>query len=112
MELAQGLPRVSRQWRFNGPRETLRAAFKHQLIKDDEGWMMMLADSRYLALFAALFMDQDITGVQLMRIANDIDELPMLYSVDLSLFPQIDNPALTEHILRVGKVFYRAATAS
>lgn len=46
--------------------------------------------------------------MQLMRIENDIDELPMLYSVDLSLFPHIDNPELSEHILRVGKIFYRA----
>jgi predicted nucleotidyltransferase len=53
-------------------------------------------------------MDKDVTGAQLMRIENDIDELQMLYSVDLSLFRQIDNPALTEHILRVGKIFYRA----
>lgn len=53
-------------------------------------------------------MDTDITGVQFRSIENDIDELPMLYSVDLSVFRQIDNPELTEHIIRVGKIFYRA----
>jgi predicted nucleotidyltransferase len=57
-------------------------------------------------------MDEVVTGAQLMRIENDIDELPLPYSIDLSLFRQIDNPALTEHILRVGKVFYRAGAAA
>jgi nucleotidyltransferase substrate binding protein (TIGR01987 family) len=60
---------------FMGSRDTLRAAFKHQLITDDQGWMLMVADRnrsshmydeatadeivarihrRYLALFADL----------------------------------------------------------
>jgi hypothetical protein len=41
-----------------------------------------------------------------MQIENDIDAPPTLYPVDLSLFQHIDNPALTEQIRRVGKVFY------
>jgi predicted nucleotidyltransferase len=53
-------------------------------------------------------MDEAVSGAQLMRIENDIEELPLPYSVDLSLFRRIDNPALSEHILRVGKVFYSA----
>lgn len=56
-------------------------------------------------------MDGAVTGAQLMRIANDIDELPLPYCVDLSLFHQVDNPALAEHILRVGKVFYSASAS-
>lgn len=53
-------------------------------------------------------MDEHVSSAQLMQIENEFDELPTLYSIDLSLFHRIDNPALTEHILRVGKVFYRA----
>jgi predicted nucleotidyltransferase len=53
-------------------------------------------------------MDEDVSSAQLMQIVTEFDELPTLYSIDLSLFRQIDNPALAEHILRVGKVFYRA----
>lgn len=52
-------------------------------------------------------MDGDVSSAQLMQIETEFDELPTLYSIDLSLFRQIDNPALTEHILHVGKVFYR-----
>lgn len=51
-------------------------------------------------------MDQKVSSEQLMRIVTELDDLPTLYSIDLSLFRQIENPALTEHILRVGKVFY------
>lgn len=53
-------------------------------------------------------MDGDVSSAQLRQIETEFDELPTLYSIDLSLFRLIDNPALTEHILRVGKVFYRA----
>ena len=52
-------------------------------------------------------MDAAVTSASMMQIENDLDDLPSLYLIDLSLFKQIDNPALTEHILRVGKVFYR-----
>jgi predicted nucleotidyltransferase len=51
-------------------------------------------------------MDAGVTSGQMMQIENDIDELPTLYSIDLSLFHRIDNPSLSEHIRRVGKVFY------
>jgi predicted nucleotidyltransferase len=57
-------------------------------------------------------MDTAVTDAQLMKIENDIDELPLPYSVDLSLFHQIDNPDLAAHILRIGKVFYSADTVS
>lgn len=39
-------------------------------------------------------------------IADEIDELLLPYMVDLSVFDQIDNPALREHIERVGRVLY------
>lgn len=40
------------------------------------------------------------------RIENEIDDLLLPYTVDLSLFRHIDNPALIEHIRRVGLIFY------
>lgn len=43
----------------------------------------------------------------LCRIANDLDNLLSPYTFDLSLFKQIDNPDLLEHIKRVGVVFYQ-----
>ncbi|MDZ4187434.1 MAG: nucleotidyltransferase domain-containing protein [Hydrogenophaga sp.] len=39
-------------------------------------------------------------------IEEEIDELLLPYMVDLSAFDQIDNPALREHIERVGRVLY------
>lgn len=44
----------------------------------------------------------------LTRIENDIDDLLLPYTVDLSLFKQIDNPDLLDHIRRVGLIFYPA----
>ena len=44
-------------------------------------------------------------------IAASLDESPIPYQVDLSLWEQIDNPALRDHIERVGVVFYERATA-
>jgi predicted nucleotidyltransferase len=41
------------------------------------------------------------------RIATQLDESPIPYQVDLSLFDQIDDPRLRDHIARVGKVFYQ-----
>jgi len=52
-------------------------------------------------------MGSGVSDLELLHIAGDIDELPLPYKVDLSLFRQIDNPELVEHIQRVGKVFYR-----
>jgi predicted nucleotidyltransferase len=56
--------------------------------------------------------DIDITlfGVlsfqELLRIETELDDLLLPWMIDLSLYEQIDNPALREHIERVGKVFY------
>lgn len=41
------------------------------------------------------------------RISLDLDDLFLPYSIDISIYHQIDNPDLIEHIQRVGKVFYR-----
>ncbi|MDD2761298.1 MAG: nucleotidyltransferase domain-containing protein [Methylomonas sp.] len=44
----------------------------------------------------------------LTRIETEIDDLLLPYTVDLSLFAQIDNPDLIDHIRRVGLIFYPA----
>ena len=41
------------------------------------------------------------------KIAGRLDESPIPYQVDLSLWSLIDNVKLREHIERVGVVFYR-----
>lgn len=42
------------------------------------------------------------------NISNDLDELLLPYSFDISIFSQISNADLVEHINRVGVVFYEA----
>lgn len=41
------------------------------------------------------------------RISNDIDDLLLPYTLDLSVFQQISNPDLVDHIHRVGVAFYQ-----
>ena len=36
----------------------------------------------------------------------ELDELPMPYMVDLSIFSKLNHVELEEHILRVGQIFY------
>lgn len=43
----------------------------------------------------------------LSEVAWALDESSIPHTVDLSLFEKIENPALREHIERVGVVFYR-----
>ena len=40
-------------------------------------------------------------------IAAEIDDLLLPYMIDLSVFEQLDNSDLQEHIMRVGQVFYQ-----
>lgn len=40
------------------------------------------------------------------QISNDLDELLLPYSFDISIFSQISNADLVDHINRVGVVFY------
>ncbi|MBA1262393.1 nucleotidyltransferase family protein [Stutzerimonas sp. NM35] len=47
-----------------------------------------------------------LTFAQLLALENQIDELLLPWMVDLSLRAGIDNPALLEHIERVGVPFY------
>ena len=39
-------------------------------------------------------------------IADALDDLLLPYTIDLSIFEQLENPDLREHIERVGVVFY------
>jgi hypothetical protein len=45
--------------------------------------------------------NQTIFGIQ-----DEIEELYLPYSFDISIFDRIDNEDLIDHIRRVGKVFY------
>jgi len=47
-----------------------------------------------------------LTYADLCRIETEIDDLLLPYTLDLSLYAQIDNADLREHIRRVGVVFY------
>ncbi len=42
----------------------------------------------------------------LYKILNDLDDLLLPYTIDLSIYDQIDDPDLIEHIQRVGVTFY------
>lgn len=42
------------------------------------------------------------------QISNDLDELLLPYSFDISIFSQISNADLIDHIKRVGVVFYES----
>ncbi|MGC8785258.1 MAG: nucleotidyltransferase domain-containing protein [Armatimonadota bacterium] len=49
---------------------------------------------------------EDLTLDVLYRIAWELDDLLLPYTFDLSIFHQIDDPDVTDHIQRVGVVFY------
>jgi predicted nucleotidyltransferase len=44
----------------------------------------------------------------LLQICNEIDDLLLPYSFDISIFSHISNPELREHIKRVGIVFFES----
>ena len=52
----------------------------------------------------------DISTDDKVRISGLIDDLPIPYTCDLSIFKKINNKNLIEHIERVGKVFYEKKT--
>lgn len=43
---------------------------------------------------------------ELFSLESELDDLLLPYKIDLSLYRQIDNPELLEHIQRVGVPFY------
>lgn len=51
---------------------------------------------------------ENLTYGQLNQIETQLDNLLLVYSIDLSLFKYIDSPDLIEHINHVGKVFWVA----
>ena len=54
----------------------------------------------------ALFGDAELTLSVRHRIAVELDDLLLPYMIDLSIFRDIGDPDLTEHIQRVGTVFF------
>jgi len=53
-----------------------------------------------------LFGEEDLTLEILYRIMDEIDDLLLPYTFDLSIFRQINDPDVIDHIRRVGIVFY------
>lgn len=45
------------------------------------------------------------------RISSELDDLFLPYSIDLSVFSQLDHPDLLDHIERIGEELYRAPDA-
>lgn len=52
---------------------------------------------------------QEISHRELADILDEIDDLLLPYTLDLSVFEQLDHKDLREHIERVGKTFYERA---
>lgn len=52
-----------------------------------------------------------LTHRMLADIADVLDDLLLPYDIDLSLFADIDNEALREHVGRIGQVFYQRLAA-
>ncbi|MBC7465925.1 MAG: nucleotidyltransferase domain-containing protein [Bdellovibrio sp.] len=48
----------------------------------------------------------DLSG--LFKIENELDDLLLPYKIDLSLYAQLDNENLKDHIQRIGLIFYAA----
>jgi predicted nucleotidyltransferase len=48
----------------------------------------------------------DISHTILLKILDELDELLLPWMIDLSIYRQIDNESLRDHIERVGVVFY------
>jgi predicted nucleotidyltransferase len=51
-----------------------------------------------------------LTLDELHRIMGEIDDLLLPYTIDLSIFHQVSDPDVIEHIRRVGVVFYEKET--
>lgn len=50
---------------------------------------------------------QGLTHDHRAMIASELDDLLLPYTIDLSLHGEIDNPALLDHVSRVGRTFYQ-----
>ena len=49
----------------------------------------------------------DLNHTVLLKILDELDDLLLPWMIDLSIFRQIENVSLLEHIERVGVVFYQ-----
>ncbi len=54
-----------------------------------------------------VILGEKIDYSQLLKIENHLDDLLLPYKIDISLFCQIKNQNLIDHIKRVGIVFYK-----
>jgi uncharacterized protein len=50
--------------------------------------------------------EADMTVPVLYRIMDELDDLLLPYTIDLSIYAHIDDPEVMAHIDRVGQVFY------
>ena len=55
---------------------------------------------------------QDVNSKIVYRILEKLDDLMLPYTFDLSIYHQIGNAELTEHIKRVGKTVYKRSPDS
>lgn len=55
--------------------------------------------------------EADLTLSVVYRIIDDLDDLLLPYTIDLSIFQDIDDPDVVAHIQRVGVPFYKRDTA-
>ena len=53
----------------------------------------------------------EVNATTLYRISEQLDDLLLPYTFDLSIFDDIDNAELRDHIFRVGQTFYSRARA-
>jgi uncharacterized protein len=56
-----------------------------------------------------LFGGADLTLQVLYKIMNELDDLLLPYTIDLSIFSDIHDPDVVQHIQRVGMTFYEKA---
>ncbi|MAZ77828.1 MAG: hypothetical protein CMF39_04050 [Legionellaceae bacterium] len=48
----------------------------------------------------------ELDYAELVKVENELDDLLLPYTIDLSDYQKIDNPELIAHIDRVGQIFY------
>jgi len=51
-------------------------------------------------------LEQGMSHADLLRLENELDDLMLSYKLDVSLYRELQNSALVEHIQRVGVMFY------
>lgn len=53
-----------------------------------------------------VIMDNSLAKGEILAIETELDDLLLPYQIDLLIYEQLENQALTEHILRVDQCFY------